>query len=107
VVYGAFLKSLKALTHNDANLLCGRTDEIREIVDHCRAQRLTVLTSEPGLGVTSVLRAGVFPALRRRGFIVVYLNDWQGRFFAASLKEAIASAVREDADPLFFAQDEL
>jgi hypothetical protein len=106
VIYGTFLKSLKALTHNDANLLCGRTEAIREIVDNCRAERLTVLTSEPGLGVTSVLQAGVLPALRRRGFIVAYFSDWQGRFFATGLKEAIANAVREDADPLFFAQDE-
>jgi hypothetical protein len=97
---------LKALTHNDATLLCGRADVIREIVDNCRAQRLTVLTSEPGLGVTSVLQAGVVPALRRRGFIVASFSDWQGRFFATSLREAIANAVREHADPLFFAQDE-
>jgi hypothetical protein len=97
---------LKALTQNDADLLCGRADVIREIVDNCRAERLTVLTSEPGLGVTSVLHAGALPALRRRGFIVAHFSDWQGRFFATSLKEAIANAVREDADPLFFAQDE-
>jgi hypothetical protein len=97
---------LKALTQNDADRLCGRTDSIREIVDNCRAGRLTVLTSEPGFGVTSVLQAGVLPALRRRGFIVAYFSDWQGRFFATSLREAIANAVREDADPLFFAQDE-
>jgi hypothetical protein len=97
---------LKALTQNDADLLCGRTDEIRGIVDNCRAQRLTVLTSEPGLGVTSVLQAGALPALRRRGFIVAYFSDWQGRFFATSLRETIANAVREDADPLFFGQDE-
>jgi hypothetical protein len=71
---------LKALTHNDATLLCGRADVIREIVDNCRAQRLTVLTSEPGLGVTSVLQAGVLPALRRRGFVVASFSDWQGLF---------------------------
>ncbi len=97
---------MKALTQNDADLLCGRADVIREIVDNCRAERLTVLTSEPGLGVTSVLHAGALPALRRRGFIVAHFSDWQGRFFGAGLKEAIANAVREDADPLFFAQDE-
>jgi hypothetical protein len=99
-------ESLMALTQNDAALLCGCADAIREIVDNCRAERLTVLTSEPGLGVTSVLQAGVLPALRRRGFIVAYFSDWQGRFFVTRLREAIANAVREQADPLFFAQDE-
>jgi hypothetical protein len=97
---------LKALTQNDDKLLCGRADEVRQIVDNCRAERLTVLTAEPGLGVTSILQAGVFPALRRRGFIVAYFTDWQGRFFATHLREAIANAVREQADEQFFAQGE-
>jgi hypothetical protein len=97
---------LKALTQNDAQLLCGRAEAIREIVDNCRAERLTILTAEPGMGVTSLLHAGVTPELRREGFIVASFNDWQGRFFAGHLKEAIANAVREDADELFFAQDE-
>jgi hypothetical protein len=96
---------LKALTQSEAALLCGRADVVREIVDNCRVERLTVLTAEPGMGVTSLLRAGVMPELRREGFIVAYCGDWQGRFFAINLKEAIANAVR-DADPLFFAQDE-
>jgi len=99
-------ESLKALTHNDAALLCGRADVVREIVDNCRAERLTVLTAEAGLGVTSVLQAGALPALHRRGFIVASFSDWQGRFFATGLKEAIANGVREDADPLFCAHDE-
>ena len=97
---------MKALTQNDDKLLCGRADEVRQIVDNCRAQRLTVLTAEPGLGVTSILQAGVFPALRRRGFIVACFTDWQGRFFAAHLREGIANAVREQADEEFFAQGE-
>jgi hypothetical protein len=97
---------LKALTQNDDKLLCGRADEVRQIVDNCRAERLTVLTAEPGLGITSLLQAGVFPALRRRGFIVACFSDWQGRFFATNLREAIANAVREQADEQFFAQGE-
>jgi hypothetical protein len=99
-------ESLKALAQNDAQMLCGRAEVIREIVDNCRAQRLTVLTAEPGAGVTSLLHAGVMPELRREGFIVASFSDWQGRFFAGSLKEAVANAVRTDAEPLFFAQDE-
>lgn len=99
-------ESLKALSLTDEKLLCGRADVIAEIVDNCRKERLTVLTAEPGLGVTSLLRAGVAPALRREGFIVAVFSEWQGRFFGANLNEAIASAVREEADPLFYAQNE-
>ncbi len=97
---------MKPLTQDDAGLLCGRADEIRETIEHCRAERLTVITSEAGLGVTSLLQAGVFPALRRDGFIVATFHDWPGRSFLTQLKEAIAHAVREQADPLFAAQNE-
>lgn len=97
---------MKALTQNDEKLLCGRADAVREIVANCTAERLTVVTAEPGLGVTSLLQAGALPALRREGFIAAVFSDWQGRFFATALKEAIAGAVRDEADPLFYAQDE-
>jgi len=97
---------LKALTQNDSALLCGRADAVREIVDNCRAERLTVVTGEPGMGVTSLLQAGAAPALRRRGFIVAVFSDWQGRFFATALKEAVAEAVRQAADEHFLAQGE-
>jgi hypothetical protein len=86
--------------------LYGRADVVRQIVDNCRAERLTVLTSEPGMGVTSTLQAGAAPALRRRGFIVAVFSDWQGNSFAAGLREAIANAVRAEADPLFTANNE-
>lgn len=90
-----------ALTEKDETLLHGRGEVVAEIVQNCLAERLTVITSEPGLGVTSLLRAGVVPALKREGFLVVLFSDWQGRSFAANLKEAIAAAVRESADPQF------
>lgn len=98
--------NLKALTQDDEKLLCGRAEVIRAIVGNCLQERLTVVSSEPGLGVTSLLNAGIAPALRREGFIVAVFSDWQGRFFRTHLKEAIATAVREAADPLFFAQNE-
>ena len=87
-------------------MLCGRADCIGEIIANCRAERLTVLSSEPGLGVTSLLQAGLAPALRREGAIVAYFNDWQGRFFASNLREAVANAIRESADPKFYSQSE-
>jgi hypothetical protein len=97
---------LTALTQNEENLLFGRADVIGEIVDNCRAERLTALTSEPGLGVTSLLQAGVAPALRREGFAVAIFSEWQGRFFATNLREAVANAVREATDTEFYAESE-
>ncbi len=87
-------------------MLCGRDEVIREIVQNCLSERFTVITAESGLGVTSLLLAGVAPALRREGFIVATFRDWQGRFFSTNLKEAIAEAVRQTADDLFLSENE-
>jgi len=82
-------------------MLCGREADIRTIADNCRAGRFTVLTSEPGLGASSLLRAGVAPALQRAGYITVVHSAWQGRYFAERLRDAIATAVHEQADGAF------
>src|ERR1700689_5543778 len=100
------LTNQPALTKNDETLLYGRDEVVAEIVQNCLANRLTVIASEPGLGVTSLLNAGVAPALKREGFIVALFSAWQGRSFAVNLKEAIAAAVRESADPQFVAEGE-
>jgi hypothetical protein len=100
------LTNQPALTKKDESLLHGRGEVVAEIVQNCLAERLTVVTSEPGRGVTSLLNAGVAPALKREGFIVAVFSAWQGRSFAANLNEAIAAAVRESADPQFAAEDE-
>ena len=97
---------MTALTQNDEALLCGRVDEVGEILANCRAERLAVVVAEPGVGLTSLLNAGIAPALRREGFIVAVFRDWQGRSFISEFKEAIAGAVREQADSGFFAQSE-
>lgn len=95
-----------ALTKYDEKLLHGRDDAIADVIQNCLTERLTVITSEPGMGVTSLLNAGVAPALKREGFLVAVFSAWQGRSFAANLNEAIAAAVRESADPQFAVQDE-
>ena len=97
---------MKAILQTNRNLLCGRDELVEQIVANCRAQRLSVISSEGGLGTTSLLQAGVAPALEREKFLAVYFDDWQGRFFASGLREAVASAIREAADPQFFAEGE-
>lgn len=102
VIFG----TLKALTDTDETLLCGREAVVREIAQNCRAGRFTVVTAEPGMGISSLLEAGVGPALKAEGAIVASFRDWQGRFFGANLKEAVAEAVRGTADDLFFSEGE-
>jgi len=102
VLFGA----LKALTEIDETLLRGREAVVREIVQNCRAGRFTVVTAEAGMGISSLLDAGVGPALKTEGAIVATFRDWQGRFVGANLKEAVAGAVRGAADDLFFSEGE-
>jgi hypothetical protein len=93
--------TLKPLTADEEDMLCGRTVEVNAIVENCRASRLTVVTSSPGLGASSLLRAGAEPALRRDNFITVVHSNWQGRAVAARFRDAVIAAVREQASPDF------
>lgn len=96
--------TLTPLSATDEDLLCGRTAEVETILHNCGASRLTVITSPPGLGASSLMRAGAEPALRRANFITVLYSDWQGKFVAGRLREAIVSAVHEQADGGFMAE---
>ncbi len=85
---------------------CGREADVQHILADCIAGRLVVLTSEPGMGATTLLEEGLRPELQAQKFIVVSWSDWQGKYFVSSLKDAIASAVRDQADPSFRAEIE-
>src|ERR1019366_10713688 len=73
---------------------------------NCQAERHVVVSAEPGMGISSLFDAGLAPALKRAGYIVVTHRDWQGAAFATNFMEAIAEAVREEAAPRFLAQGE-
>ncbi len=87
-------------------MFCGRHRELREILNHCHAGRLVVLTSQPGLGATALLTEGVAPRLCAEGFVAVVIREWQGRSILTEMKETIAAAVRAQADDTFSAQPE-
>jgi hypothetical protein len=89
------------LGSTDENLLFGRAAEVNEIVANCQASRLTVVTGAAGMGMSSLLRAGVAPALKRAGFITVVITDWQGRSLPARFREAITMAIHEQGDGAF------
>ena len=82
------------LTSDDEHLLYGRAEEVKTVLAACAAGRVIVVSSAPCMGVTSFLEAGVTPALQREDCIVVAFRAWPGRYFAASLREKIADAVR-------------
>jgi hypothetical protein len=84
----------------------GRDQEIQQLLHHCRAGRLAILTAQPGMGITTLLKERIAPALREEGFIVAYYRDWQSRTFRNNLQDFIAECVRDQADERFAGQTE-
>lgn len=55
-------------------LFCGREQETSALYRLVRREPLTVLFGQSGLGKSSLLQAGLFPVLRREGFLPVLLR---------------------------------
>jgi hypothetical protein len=87
--------TLQPLDAAEEHLLCGREAEAGAILESLDAGRFTVLLSPPGFGASSLLRAGVQPALLRAGTIVAPASDWNGDAFAEGLRETVAAAVHD------------
>ena len=71
----------------DIRTFAGREADVRELVAKIISTRTVILYGRSGLGKTSVLNAGVFPALRDKGFLPIYARIYnQPR---ADLQQAI------------------
>lgn len=84
----------------DAAFFFGRARESAELYSRALRQAITVLYSKSGLGKTSLLQAGVFPRLRRAGYVPVMVrftfpgekNPSPPRL-AAQVRAVVASAI--------------
>src|SRR5262245_45973882 len=65
---------LEPFTEAASEYFRGRSNEVAELLERVRANTLTVLLGRSGLGKTSLLQAGLFPRLRRDGFLPVYVR---------------------------------
>ncbi|MEW8206012.1 MAG: hypothetical protein AB2746_07815, partial [Candidatus Thiodiazotropha taylori] len=81
----------------DEYLFFGRDKEITALSNRMQARRTMVLFGRSGLGKTSLIKAGLFPAMRRLGYLPIYirLNDPEVDLQALIL-HAIEEAVRRD-----------
>jgi WD40 repeat protein len=71
-------QGLRAFGEEDTDFFFGRTRDIRLVVANLFAAPLTVLYGPSGVGKTSVLHAGVLPALRSRGIVPTVFDSWPG-----------------------------
>ncbi|MFW9997048.1 MAG: SIR2 family protein [Candidatus Odinarchaeota archaeon] len=65
-------KFLNAYTEEDSAIFFGRNQEKRKLLSKVASYRLVLLYGESGVGKTSLIRAGVLPALAARGYRPVY-----------------------------------
>ena len=89
-------KFLDYFEESDEAAFAGRDQDIAEVVSKVCARRTLVLFGRSGLGKTSLLKAGVFPKLRDRGYHPVYvrtLTDPSADLRAALLAEAGALGI--------------
>ena len=82
---------LASFTEGDREFFAGRGEEIDELLRLVRRDILTLLYSVSGLGKTSLLQAGLFPALRAGDCLPVPIRlDYQG---ASSLSAQVLDAI--------------
>ena len=65
---------LDAFTEKTSEYFYGRAAEAEELFRRVKREPLTVLFGMSGLGKTSLVLAGLFPALRAEGFLPVYIR---------------------------------
>ncbi len=84
-------KYLDYYTFEDADLFFGREEETQKMVGEILTTRLLVLFSPSGSGKTSLINAGVRPALEKLGYETVYVRLDKDPI--PSVQSAVAEAV--------------
>jgi len=69
-------KGLLEYRLSDAQIFFGRSQAIRNLLQHIAQGRLTVLHAESGAGKTSLVQAGILPRLISAGHLPLYLRPY-------------------------------
>ncbi len=83
---------LRAFTENDRDFFFGRERESAELLGIVKRASVVVLYGQSGLGKTSLLQAGLFPALKRLDFVPFRLrfdHEEEAPSFAEQIKQAL------------------
>lgn len=65
---------IRSFEKDESKLFFGRSTEIRELYSLIKVERLAVLFSKSGIGKTSLLNAGVLPALEEEDYLNIQLR---------------------------------
>ncbi|MFK7905318.1 MAG: SUMF1/EgtB/PvdO family nonheme iron enzyme [Chitinophagales bacterium] len=65
---------IRAFEQHEQNLFYGRSQEIRDLFRLVMVERLVVLFAKSGIGKSSLLNAGLSPALEEEGFLPIHIR---------------------------------
>jgi len=85
---------LRPYCEADREYFAGRESDIRIIGANLAVSRLTVFYGPSGVGKTSLLQAGVVPAMAAKRYVIVYFNAWQGPNFVKALRDQSLARIR-------------
>ncbi|NUO81752.1 HEAT repeat domain-containing protein, partial [candidate division KSB1 bacterium] len=85
-------KYLDYYTFEDADIFFGREEETQKMVGEILSTKLLVLFSPSGSGKTSLIHAGVRPALEKLGYRTIYAR-FDGPDPISSVRNAVANAL--------------
>jgi hypothetical protein len=87
---------LRPFQESEQDKFFGRLQEIHILTDKILAHRLTLLVAASGVGKSSLLQAGVMPALRASGMAdLIYHNDWAVNPAEALKKSIVAHFIAQ------------
>ncbi|MBQ3344196.1 MAG: ATP-binding protein [Kiritimatiellae bacterium] len=98
-IYGSVWPGLKSYTEADSALFFGRDADIERLVDAIEYEDVCTVYGKSGAGKSSLLMAGVFPRLRKNGFLPVWIRlNHAGK---TSTTRQIVDAVERSAKDYF------
>ena len=87
-------RGLQPLSREDQPFFAGREKEVQVVLSNIYGSSLTVLYGESGVGKTSLIRAGLLPALEadKRAAGILF-RDWQRPDFERRLRDEVLQAL--------------
>lgn len=99
---------LESFEEDARDFFFGRDNEIKLLRENVLDTPVTVLYGCSGLGKTSLLQAGLFPALRERNFLPIYVRFElkTGVSLSRQLRHTVSESVRMDVVDAMLVSDE-
>lgn len=88
-------RGVHPFTKEDNTFFAGRESEIQQVISKLYSSKLTIFYGESGCGKTSLIRAGLIPAMETpdHRVAVVLFRDWQSADFEETLRRGVLKSL--------------